>query len=263
MHPILFKLPDFLGGFTVHTYGFMIALAFLMGWFYISYEAKRVGLNSERMVDLFFWVIVCALIGARVMFVVNSVDDFWADPMVLFRVWQGGLVFQGGLIGGLLFAIYYTWKHKIPFFKMADVFTVPIAFGHGLGRIGCFFAGCCFGAPCDRDNPLGIVFPNNPDTVAPAGIPLYPTQLMESFAEFAVFALLFFYRRKKPFDGAVFLLYMMIYAVLRSTIEVYRGDKIRGFIIEPYLSNGQFYSALGFIGAVCCWIYLSRKKKKV
>lgn len=264
MHPILFQFPDFipiLGGHGIHTYGFMIALGFLLGWTYVVRETRRLGLNEDRMVDLFFYTIVWALIGSRVLYLFNSVEHFWRDPLVVFRIWEGGLVFQGGVIGALIFVIYYTRKHKFHFFQVADIFAVPLALGHGLGRIGCFFAGCCYGKPCGLSFPFGVVFPNIPETVAPVGIALYPTQLFEALAEILVFLFLFWYRRKKPFDGAVFLVYMMIYAVLRSVVEVYRGDSIRGFVIEPYLSIAQFISIVAMLLAMSTWLYLRKKKQ--
>lgn len=265
MYPVLFRFPEswpLVGGAGLHSYGLMIAIAFLCGLIYVRRESTRVGLDVDVMADLFFYTITSALIGSRVFYLIHSVDDFWADPLVAFRIWEGGLVFQGGIIGALLFVVPFARKHKLRFFKVADVFAVPLALGHGIGRLGCFLAGCCHGKQCDINFPLAVVFPANPDTVAPAGIPLYPTQITEAFAEFLIFGFLFYFRKKKPFDGAVFLLYMMIYAVLRSFIELYRGDTIRGFVIEPYLSNGQFLSLIGFILAATAWVYLAGKKKK-
>lgn len=265
MYPILFRFPEFIpliGGHGLHTYGLMIALAFLLGWNYTLKESKKLGINEERMSDFFFYMILWAMIGARVLYIINSVDDFWSDPFLVFRVWEGGLVFQGGVIFALFFVIYYSQKHKLNLFQITDIFAVPLALGHGLGRLGCFFAGCCYGKPCGLDFPLGVVFPDIPDTVAPTGIPLYPTQLFEAFAEIIVFFVLFRFRRSKPFDGAVFLLYMMIYAVLRSIVEVFRGDGIRGFIVEPYFSVAQFISALFFIFALATWVYLQKQTTK-
>lgn len=264
MHPIFFRFPQFIpliGGRAIHGYGVMIALGFLLGMIYAKRESKRVGLDPERVLDLFFWTMVAGLVGSRLLYIVNSVDHFWTDPLVVFRVWEGGLVFQGGLLGGLPVAWWYVRKHDLPFTKVTDIFTPPLALGHALGRIGCFLAGCCYGLQCAIGFPLAVVFPENPDTVAPTGIPLYPTQLAESFGEFVLFAFLLWYRKRKPFDGAVLLVYLAVYSVLRSVIEVYRGDKIRGFIIEPYLSVAQFISLLTIIAVWFVWIALKKKSR--
>ena len=266
MLPVLFRIPDFiplLGGKALHTYGLMVALGFFFGLMFVKRETKRVGLNENQMLDLFFYLAIAGLVGSRVLYIINSTDNFWSDPLVFFRVWEGGLVFQGGVIASLFVSIYYMKKHRLPFYKCADVYSPALSLGHALGRLGCFFAGCCYGEQCDINNPLAIVFPLNSDTIAPPGIPLYPTQLMESFGEFAIFGFLLFYRRRKPFDGAVFLMYLMTYSVLRSVVEVFRGDKIRGFVIEPYLSNGQFISLIAIVGSLFLWTYLKKKNGTV
>lgn len=265
MHPVLFRFPEawpFIGGLALHTYGLMIALGFLLGMLYVKMESERTGLDPQKTLDLFFWVMVGGILGARVFYIINSVDHFWSDPLVFFKVWEGGLVFQGGVIGALIVAIIFIRKNQMPFFKTTDVFAPPLALGHALGRIGCFFAGCCFGKQCDPDEfPFAVIFPHNHETVAPPGIPLYPTQLMESLGEFLLFFFLLFYRKKKPFDGAVFLIYLIVYSVLRSIMEVLRGDVIRGFVIEPYLSVAQLISLLTIIVASFLWVYLRKNAR--
>lgn len=264
MFPVLFQFPDFLpllGGKSLHTYGLMVALGFLFGMIYVRRESRRVGLNEDQVMDLFFYLAVAGLVGSRILYVMVSVDDFWSDPMVFFRVWEGGLVFQGGVIGSLLVAVFYIRKHKLPFYLCADTFVPALSLGHALGRLGCFFAGCCYGKQCGLYDAFCLVFPHNPDTVAPPGIPLMPTQLMESFGEFMLFGFLIFYRWRKPFDGAVFLMYLMTYSVLRSIVEVFRGDTVRGFVIEPYLSNGQFISLIAFLASLFLWVYLKNTNK--
>lgn len=269
MHPILFRLPDFIplvGGFGVHTYGVMVALGFLVGMLFIQYESRRVGLNVEMVMDLFFYLVIAGLVGSRILYVFAMMQvggyDFSQDPLMFFRVWEGGLVFQGGVIACVLVTIWFTRKNEIPFMKVADVFTPALALGHAFGRIGCLFAGCCFGRQCDLHFPLALTFPVGPDTIAPSGIPLYPTQLMEASGEVAIFMFLLLYRNKKSFDGTVFLLYLILYSILRSTVEIFRGDTVRGFVVEPYVSNGQFISLLAIVAAVFAWVYLAKKARQ-
>lgn len=264
MHPILFTFPDWLpllGGHSIHIYGVMIALAFLFGMNWVKRESKRVGLNEERVLDLFFYLMIAGLVGSRILYVIQSVPDYWSDPMVIFRVWEGGLVFQGGVMGSLIVAIWYMRKHGLPFFKTSDVFVPALSIGHAMGRLGCFFAGCCYGKAA-AGFPLAIVFPHIAEGIAPAGVPLYPTQLLESAGEVLIFTLLLTYRKKKPFEGAVFLLYLILYSILRGFVEILRGDTVRGFIIEPYLSNGQFISIISIAAAVFLWVLLSRRAQQ-
>lgn len=282
MHPILFRLPEwipYLGGAGLHIYGLMIALGFLIGMRYVKHEAKRVGLDVERILDLFFWVMVAGLAGSRLMyFLTEPSGQIWSNPLVFFKVWQGGLVFQGGIVGAFPVVLYYVKRHKMPFFKVADVFIPPLSLGHGLGRIGCFFAGCCWGGQCPTDFPLALVFPYNGDvtTGLPFEVPLYPTQLGEALGEFLIFGFLLYYRKRKSFDGAVLLIYLMIYSSLRTLIEFFRGDAQRGYVLkprvpglaglenwfqDPYISVGQFMSLMMIVVAAFTWVYLKNKKK--
>jgi phosphatidylglycerol:prolipoprotein diacylglycerol transferase len=265
MHPILYQFPDswpLLGGHALHAYGVMVALGFLAGLFYIKWESRRIGLPEEKILDLFFFMIVTGLLGSRILYFINSGNNFWADPLQFFRLWEGGLVFQGGVIACVFVAIWFCKRHQLGFFKTGDVFMPALALGHGFGRIGCFLAGCCFGRQCDPGFPLAVHFPYLADGIAPPAIPLYPTQLFESMGEFAVFFILLTYRKRKPFDGAVFLLYIVLYAILRSVLEVFRGDSIRGFVIEPYLSRGQFISLLSLIAAAVMWGILKKRARR-
>lgn len=262
MHPILYQFPDswpFLGGHALHAYGVMVALGFLAGLTFIKSEARRVGLPEQQVLDLFFLMVVGGIVGSRTLYFINSGHDFWTDPMQYFRMWEGGLVFQGGVILDVILGWWFCRKHNLKFLLIADVFVPALALGHALGRIGCFLAGCCYGRQCSPDFLFAIHFPQIVDGIAPAGVPLYPTQLFESFGEFAVFFILLTYRKRKSFNGAVFLLYIGLYAVLRSVVEMFRGDSIRGFVIEPYLSRGQFISLLSLIAAALLWQYLKKR----
>lgn len=265
MHPILFTFPESLpliGGKALHVYGIMVALGFLMGLLWIKRESRREGLNEETVSDLFFYVLIAGLIGSRLLYFINSSDHFWGDPLSFFRIWEGGLVFQGGVIASVLTTIWYCRRHHLSFFQIADVFSPALALGHAFGRIGCFFAGCCYGRQCDPHFALAMIFPDRPDAIAPPGIPLYPTQLIESLGEFLILAILMTYRRKKSFTGAVFLLYIILYAILRSSVEVLRGDTIRGYVIEPYLSVAQFISGLTLLTALVLWQYLKNSSRQ-
>lgn len=265
MHPILFTFPDWLpliGGKSIHIYGLMIATGFLVGLQWAKYEAKRLSLDVKLIMDIFFYGIIAGLVGARILYIINSVDDFWSDPLVLFRVWEGGLVFQGGVIATIIVIIWLCRRYKLPFFETADVFAPALAIGHAFGRIGCFFAGCCYGKACDVNFPLGVVFPDRPDGIAPSGIPLYPVQLFESFGEILIFLFLVFYRKKKQFDGEVTLFYLMMYSILRSFNELFRGDHVRGYVLEPFVSIGQFISLVTIIICIFLWVYLKKNAIK-
>lgn len=264
MHPILFRFPEWfplLAGKALHIYGLMIAIGFLSGLLYIKYAARAAKLPEQDVLDLFFFLMIAGIVGSRILYIINSVQNYWADPLMIFRVWEGGLVFQGGVIACVLVAIWFTRKRQLPFWQVADVFVPALALGHAFGRIGCFFAGCCYGRQCAPDFLLAVHFPHIVEGIAPAGIPLYPVQLFEAGGEVLIFLTLLVYQKRRRFTGAVFLLYIALYAVLRSVVEVFRGDSIRGFVIEPYLSRGQFVSLLSLIAVIILWQYKTRSLK--
>lgn len=242
MHPILINI----GPLTIHTYGFLIACGFLIALSVIKRLAIRSKLDVERTLDLTFWCLFVGFIGARLLYVITRLNDFIADPIAVFKIWEGGLVFFGGPIAAIPFAIWYTKKHRMPIWKTLDVITPGLVIAHAFGRLGCFSAGCCYGKP--TDGPFGIRFHSDLVAAPFRGIPLHPTQLYESFSLFILFTGLLYIYKKRIFDGQIALSYLLIYPIIRSIIEIFRGDLIRGFVIDNLLSTSQFISILVFIG---------------
>lgn len=261
MHPVLFEIPLF-GGLTIYTYGFLVATGFVVGIAWIAYETRRLKLKTAKSIDLVFYIIVAAILGSRLLFlIVNDPMRLLKEPWSLFMVWEGGLVFFGGLIGAVLVSIFYFRRNKMKFLTYVDVFAPAIALGHAFGRFGCLMAGCCHGRPAG-DHWYSIVFPNNPESSAPANIPLYPTQIIESSGELLIFLLLVLFRKHKKFDGQVFALYLILYSILRFFNEMLRGDTDRGFIIENVLSTSQGISMILFTTGISLMVWGYRRVRK-
>jgi phosphatidylglycerol:prolipoprotein diacylglycerol transferase len=254
MHPVLFKIPV-LGGIAIHSYGLMMALGVLAAVLWVRSQASRQGLPAKRMVDLAFLLVLAAVVGSRLVFILVEWRYYLADPMAVFRVWEGGLVFYGGLIACTALAWIYLKKHALPFWKVADLFMPGVALGHAIGRVGCFLAGCCHGLQCDPAAWYAVVFPGGVGSIAPPGVALYPTQLIEAAAEFLLFLFLAWKSRKKAFDGQILLLYLIVYSLLRVLIEFLRGDMERGFVLSHHLSTSQFISLVLLVGAVFVLIF--------
>jgi phosphatidylglycerol:prolipoprotein diacylglycerol transferase len=243
MHPILFEI----GGFPVYTYGLLLAAAYLLGLQFALVRARARGLDPNRIMDLGIWIIVSALVGAKLMLVVVERDKFGWSVAEMMNLFRSAGVFYGGLIAAVGVAFWYLWRHKMPLWTVTDVFAPGIALGHAIGRMGCLFAGCCFGKPTTM--PWGITFTNpfaaqNVGTTL--GVPLHPTQLYEAGAELLILALLLFTEKKgRPYPGRTFWTYMLLYGISRFIIEIYRGD-VRGtidFLWGP-LSTSQFVSVI-------------------
>jgi phosphatidylglycerol---prolipoprotein diacylglyceryl transferase len=219
MHPIAFKL----GPLSVHWYGVMVALGFLAGLWTASRRGLRDGITAEKIVDLGPWLIVGAIVGARTLYVISYWREAFAGKPVgeIFAVWKGGLVFYGGLIGATLAGILYTRLKNMPVWKVADIVAPSIALGYVFGRIGCLLNGCCYGRACNL--PWAIRFPEN-NPLNPPAYPVHPTEIYESLLNLGLYAFLVWLYRRKKFDGQVFGVYLVGYALLRSFVEMFRGD---------------------------------------
>ena len=225
MYPILFKI----GKFSIFTYGAFIAAGFVVGILLAKREAGLLGEDQEKIMDLCFYILIAAIIGSRFLYVAVNPGIFFSDPLEVFRVWNGGLVFYGGFIAAVAAAIIYLKKEKISIPKTSDIMAPSIAVGHFFGRMGCFFAGCCYGRVCDF--PWSVKF-THPDSLAPIGIPLHPTQLYSSLNNLMIFIVLWYFRRRKKYDGQLFLIYVSLYGITRSFLEVFRGDDRGDFLFE-------------------------------
>ncbi len=252
MHPILFEIPKIdlgawtLGPIPIRLYGLMIGIGFLLGISLAARRAKKESINPELILDMGVYLLLAAIIGSRVLYVLTTWREFSGNPLDMFAIWKGGLVFYGGLLAAVPVGIWYVGKHGIPVWKTADIMAPSIALGHAFGRLGCFFAGCCYGSPCS--GPGCITF-SDPGSLAPLGVPLFPTQLMESAGEFMIFGLLLLLFRYRRFDGQIFGLYLILYAVLRFVIEFFRGDVARGVYFGGVISTSQIIAILIAVAA--------------
>ena len=246
-------LPELLriGDFPIHTYGVLIALGFLLCVWVSRREGKRLGIPVERIVDLGFWSILIGMVGARILFVITRWQEFWAAPVDIFRVWEGGLVFYGGPLACLPFFLWYTKKYGLPRWKILDIAAVAVPLAHAFGRLGCLSSGCCYGIPTGGDWGLRLHSPLLEAHLQ--GVPLHPTQIYEGAGLFVLFFYLRWKRRHKAFDGQLLFLYAIGYSALRIVVEFFRGDLIRGFVIQDYLSTSQFIALLVIVAAVLAY----------
>jgi phosphatidylglycerol:prolipoprotein diacylglycerol transferase len=231
MYPILCRL----GGFTVNAYGFFVAVGFIVGFALAIRTARAKGIPFERVVDLFFYTLLSSILGSRILFVLTDVDFFLHHPSKILNLWEGGLVFYGGLLCAIAVAVVYMRRHRLPFWKVADLFSPPVALGLFFGRIGCFFAGCCYGT--ETSLPWAVVF-TNPDSLARLNVPLHPTQLYDAANGLVLFVILVWMQKRKTFDGQVFGCFVFLYSVSRYFIEMVRGDP-RGSFLGTALSTSQ------------------------
>ncbi len=207
-------------GIPIYGFGIFAALALAAGYLVTAWQLKRESLDTALLPDLAFAIMLPAFIGARLAFVLIHLQDYLAHPMGVFLFWQGGLVLYGGLLGGLLGGFYFTRRHKISFLRYGDAVALGLASGFAISRIGCLFAGCCYGKPTLL--PWGIQFSAPFSLARPLDVPLHPTQLYSFLAELALF--LFLLCRKRKFFGENLLLYLIFASALRFGIDFLRAD---------------------------------------
>lgn len=247
MHKIAFEA----GGLVVHWYGVLVALGFLAGIWTASRRGLLLGVHPDKVVDLGPWLMLGAIVGARTLYVISYWKESFANQPLseIFMVQHGGLVFYGGLIGASLACIIYARIKQIPLWKFADVLAPSIALGHVFGRMGCLMNGCCYGYATNV--PWAIHFPVEHET---HGVGVHPTEIYESFLNFALYLSLAWLFRRRKFEGQVFSMYLICYAILRSFVEVYRGDYPKHYL-GGVVTPGQLVSVGIFVtGAVLYWI---------
>ena len=263
MHRYLFRA----GAITVYSYGAMLALAFLLGTVLAAHRANRRGIAPNTVIDLVLAILVSSLVGARLLFVLLERDYYRHNLLDAFRIWEGGLVFYGGLLSGLAAAAIFIRARKLRFGTMADIISPSLALGMAIGRIGCFLNGCCWGKVSfrwgicfpARDNPgpfaqqvyAGLISPD-----AACSLPVLPTQLYESVACLLIFLVLLRIERRAHTEGVLFWIFVLLYAAFRFFIEGLRYYE-PAFIPGP-LTVSQLISIVLCIAAATALARLRR-----
>lgn len=227
MFPILLEIPSFIlfglqfGPFTLHSYGFFVAAGFLLGIGWSMREARARGLNPDLLSDLGFYVILGAIIGARVLYALINPGYFWNNPGEILMFWKGGLVYSGGAILAAITAwAWLRFKKQDPWVWM-DTLAPGIGLGEAVGRIGCLAAGCCYGAVCDL--PWAMTFFHS-ESLAPLHVPLHPTQLYHSLAGLVCFGATVALKTRLRHTGQLMGIFLILFGAFRFVIELFRSD---------------------------------------
>ncbi|MBN1297983.1 prolipoprotein diacylglyceryl transferase [bacterium] len=261
MHPDLFSI----GPFTVHSYGTMIVIGFLMGLLVIRIRASQVNISKDLMMDLAFGLLIAGFIGAKFFYWLVIPSSFVADarllvsdPLGFIKNLGNGFEFFGGIASGVFYFLWYSRRHHLDRSTVLDLLTPSVPLAHAFGRIGCFMAGCCYGRQCSAS--WAVTF-NDPHTLAPRGVPIHPTQIYESVLLFILTAaLLRFDRQIKRIPGRMVSVYILGYTIIRFIVEYFRGDN-RGQLPGTILSGTQIIALCIAAGATIWLIYLYRNHR--
>ena len=255
MYPEVFHLS------FLHTYGVLVALAFLAGLWVATRLARQANLPAETIFNLGFYSALSAMLGAKVMMILVDLPYYTQHPAEIFSLstLQAGGVFYGGLIAALLVAAWYLHKTKLPGLLTADIFAPGIALGHAIGRLGCFSAGCCWGLPTHLPWAVRFTDPNSQVPPELLNVPLHPTQLYESFSEFVIFGILYWRIRKPHPAGAIISLYLMLYSTARFIVEFFRYHE-QGNLWGGPLDTSQWLSILLFVIGASYFVVAARRR---
>ncbi len=242
MKPILFTINLGFIKIPIHSYGVMLALSFFIGTTIAArYAQKKEGISEENYISATMITMIGILIGSRIFFILEHWEDYKRNLLEIFALWKGGLVLYGGLFGGIITGIIVAWRKRIPIGRYFDAGAPSIALGVFLTRIGCFLNGCCYGKP--TDSLFGVRFPEESyahrihikeGLISPASnhsLPVHPTELYESLGGLLIFGIMLLLRkRKKIYNGEYMIQFLILYSVLRLTVEFFRGDHPAWFL---------------------------------
>ena len=259
-------------GFTVPSYGVMMVLAYFAGLYVILREARREKIDPSRMESLTLWILVGLIIGARIWYVVEVWDYYSKNIGAIFKVWEGGLVFYGGFIGGLVGGLIYLKVSHLQFGRVVDIFAPGLALAIGIGRIGCFLNGCCFGKV--TNSWIGVAFPRrwNPPVYethlrnnwiqpgATSSLPVIPTQIISTIVLLLIFGILISLRKKKPFEGFLFYLFLGLYGFHRFIIDFFRYYEGNALVLK-YITLSQAFSIVLMITSILFIVVGLRRAK--
>jgi phosphatidylglycerol:prolipoprotein diacylglycerol transferase len=256
MFPELFKIPFV--GLRVYTYGVLLSVAFIVGLWLIARLASRDGLPKQKVFDLGLYILASALIGAKVLMVITEWGEYRGDLKRIFKldVLTSGGVYFGGFLIAIVVSVILMRRWRLPWRKTADAFAPGIALGHTIGRLGCFSAGCCWGKP--TTSWIGVKFTERASelTGVPIDSALVPTQLIEAGANLLIFVALLWMTRRRAFEGQIIFAYLMLYSVVRFTIEFWRDDP-RGHVL--WFSTSQAIALVLFPVSLALALYFRRR----
>jgi phosphatidylglycerol:prolipoprotein diacylglycerol transferase len=258
MWPVIFEVPG--TSIRLYSFGLMVALGFLAANAWVLRRAEREGLERDKVSGVLVSALLVGIVGARLLYVAINWDEFAGSPLGFFRIWQGGLVWYGGLLAAFPFGVWAILRKRLPLWRTADLVVTGLMLGLAIGRIGCLLAGDDYGEVTDV--PWAIVFPDHPRSLLPqelVGKPLHPTQIYMSLNGLFLFGIGNLVRSRRRFDGQTTFTLTLIYAFTRSFIELYRGDVERGIAFG--LSTSQWISIPVALVSVAMLVVLARRNR--
>ncbi|MBI4431815.1 MAG: prolipoprotein diacylglyceryl transferase [Candidatus Omnitrophica bacterium] len=244
MYPELFQW----GSVTIYTYGALFALGVALAAFMATRRAALIQLDAMTVFDLVVWTGLIGIAGARLVYVGENLDYYLSDPLEMFKLWQGGLVFHGGIAASLVYVFVFARKRGKSFLAVLDFLMPYVALAYGIGRIGCFLNGCCYGTPFDGWWAVEYPF---------LDYPVHPTQIYSAAVGFLLAGFLLRLNLSKSFEGQTSAAYFIFYSAARTAIEFYRGDKVHGVL--GFFTEAQIVFLFLLLVSLAVYVFLCLK----
>lgn len=236
MRPVLFSL----FGLNIYGYGTMIAIGIISAFVLLHFRAPKRGYDEDSLLNMTILAIILGVIGGKLVFIITVLGDVVSNPSLIFKNISNGFVFYGAVAAGILGVFIYCRRKKWNLLRTLDLAAPCVSLAQGFGRIGCFLAGCCYGKPTTL--PIGVKFLSS--SLGPSDTYVLPTEIFSSIFDFLLTIFLLWFDKKERKDGRVFSMYIMLYAVGRFIIEIFRGDP-RGNV--GFLSTSQFIAIIALV----------------
>ena len=247
-----------IGPLTFHTYGLMTAIGIIAAYLLMERRAKQNNFTEEQQSKTFGLILFCLIfgyLGSKILYILTILPRLLKDPAVFLQSLSGGWVVFGGLLGGMFGAWLFCHWQKLPVGRYFDLAFPAVALAQAFGRVGCFFAGCCYGV--ETDSAFSIVFQHS--QYAPNHVHLVPTQLISAVLDLVLCLFLLWYEKnKEKYSGELAALYLILYSAGRFVLEFWRGDLIRG-AVGP-LSTSQFIGLFTLLAGIVLLVLIRRKK---
>ena len=238
-----------IGGLTLYTYGFMWVVGIWLAVWWGLRRAPRYGVSPDDALDVAFWSILTGIVGGRLAFVLTNWSQYAPDPLSVLRVWEGGMSYFGGFGLAIATAIYLIRARRVPIWQLGDLAAPSLALGYGIARIGCFAAGCCYGAPTDL--PWGVLFPGHTH-------PVHPTQLYATGMNLLIFAGLSWLEPRRRFEGQLFALFLVLHGLYRFINEFFRAGATSALMLGAFTYGHLVAAVVMAAGGVLYWALARR-----
>jgi len=244
-------------GFDIHFYSIFYMLALIVSCLFFIYGTKKLKAYRDQLLDCFIYLVVGILLGAKIMYLLVNIKDYINDISRLWTDLRAGFLFYGGFIGASIAAYLYFRKNKVPVLEFIDSAATALPLGHAIGRIGCIFAGCCYGSPTDL--PWAITYPLS-CPIAPGGIPLHPAPVYEIILNLMIFGVILLIRKRVKVKGAIMSVYLIGYSIQRFIVEFFRDDYETVFL---NLTVAQLTSIAIFVLAIVFYFVIKKVNEKL